>query len=201
VCLGRLAECDPAAPGPVVLRDPGLVLPPGAVRRVTFVAGRYGLTVVRSPSAAAVAGFRVDTAVSVDAGSSDEDGESTAQRYYDFNPDTERLADMVAEATAGPLVGSLFLQRGSLFVISDDTPRAVGVAQAFAAASRFAGAPQACRAGLLTDPDDGYENRPVWICVRVGVPATSPASPISVNVITFVDAESGEVLFSLQDTA
>jgi hypothetical protein len=67
-------------------------------------------------------------------------------------------------------------------------------------------APLTCRFGVLSETVDGeirVDHLPVWMCFQVGVLMTTsfngPAMPM--NTVTFVDATTGEWLFTNEDPA
>jgi hypothetical protein len=67
-------------------------------------------------------------------------------------------------------------------------------------------APLTCRYGVLSQIVDGQlrvDHRPVWMCFQVGVPiaTTLNGPPVLTNTITFVDAMTGEWLFTNEDPA
>lgn len=67
-------------------------------------------------------------------------------------------------------------------------------------------APLTCRFGVLSQTVDRQvrvDRRPVWMCFQVGVPiATTFNGPeVPTNTVTFVDATTGEWLFTNEDPA
>ena len=67
-------------------------------------------------------------------------------------------------------------------------------------------APLTCRLGVLSQTVDGHvrvDHRPVWMCFQVAVPiATTFNGPeVPTNTVTFVDAATGEWLFTNEDPA
>jgi hypothetical protein len=67
-------------------------------------------------------------------------------------------------------------------------------------------APLTCRFGVLTQTVDDrvqVDHQPVWMCFQVGVPiATTFNGPeVPTNTVTFVDATTGEWLFTNEDPA
>ena len=67
-------------------------------------------------------------------------------------------------------------------------------------------APLTCRFGVMSQTVDGHlrvDHRPVWMCFQVGVPIATTLNepPVPTNTITFVDAMTGEWLFTNEDPA
>lgn len=128
-------------------------------------------------------------------------------------PDTAALR-AVAEADGTPLTGDVILENNTIVVepvasdaIADAT---VNLATARATtrldANTPRSAPLTCRVGVLTETVDGQirvDHLAVWMCFQIGVPMSTsfngPATPM--NTVTFVDATTGEWLFTNEDPA
>jgi hypothetical protein len=128
-------------------------------------------------------------------------------------PDTAALR-AVDEADGTPLTSDVILQNNTIVVepvasdaIADGT---VNLATA-RAATRLDGntprsVPLTCRYGVLSETVDGeirIDHLPVWMCFQVGVLMSTSikgaATPM--NTVTFVDAATGEWLFTNEDPA
>ncbi len=128
-------------------------------------------------------------------------------------PDTAALR-AVDEADGTPLTSDVILQNNTIVVeplasdaIADAT---VNLATARATtrldANTPRSAPLTCRFGVLSETVDGevrVDHLPVWMCFQVGVLMSTSingrATPM--NTVTFVDATTGEWLFTNEDPA
>jgi hypothetical protein len=127
-------------------------------------------------------------------------------------PDTAILATL-ARDDGLPVTGAVSLRDGTIFVEPSPSglvPR-IGVDVAHAAALAEPGASDpaslTCRAGILTDTDltDAggtllYDQTPVWMCFWVNAIVGPSATPREhENILTFVDATTGDTLFTTAD--
>jgi hypothetical protein len=118
----------------------------------------------------------------------------------------------VDEADGTPLTSDVILENNTI-VVEPVEPAALADATVNLATARAAtridantprSAPLTCRVGVLTETVDGevrVHHLPVWMCFQVGVPMTTtlngPVMPM--NTVTFVDAATGEWLFTNED--
>jgi len=127
-------------------------------------------------------------------------------------PDTSLLA-VLARDDGLPVTDGVRLRDGTIFLeppTSRFAPR-ISVAMAHAAAMAEPGvsnpASLTCRSGILTDTEltdnDGtllYDQQPVWMCFWVNAIVGPSATPRQhENILTFVDATTGDTLFTTAD--
>jgi hypothetical protein len=120
----------------------------------------------------------------------------------------------IDEADGTPLTSDVLLENDTIVVepvartaLTDAT---VNLATARATtridANTPRSAPLTCRLGELTETVDGemrVDHLPVWMCFQVGVlmSTTFNGPTVPVNTVTFVDATTGEWLFTNEDAA
>jgi hypothetical protein len=128
-------------------------------------------------------------------------------------PDTAALR-AVDEADGTPLTSDVVLQNNTI-VVEPVAPGALSGATVNLATARATtrldantprSAPLTCRFGVLSETIDGeirVDHLPVWMCFQVRVLMSAsfdgPATPM--NTVTFVDATTGEWLFTNEDPA
>lgn len=129
------------------------------------------------------------------------------------HPDTAALR-AVDEADGTPLTSDVVLENDTI-VVEPVTSGAFAGATVNLATARATtridantprSAPLTCRFGVLSETVDGrirVDHVPVWMCFQVGVLMSTsfngPATPI--NTVTFVDATTGEWLFTNEGPA
>jgi hypothetical protein len=137
---------------------------------------------------------------------------SPATERAAVTPDTATLAAQ-ARDDGEPLTTYVRLREGTIFVEPPMRPLAVGIdvhaAHAAALAQPGATLPAllTCRVGVLTDTELTdtagnllYDQVLVWMCFWVNVIVGPSATPREhENIITFVDATTGQTLFTTGD--
>jgi hypothetical protein len=140
-------------------------------------------------------------------------GTSVPSPTRTVRPDTAALR-AVDEADGTPLTSDVTLQNDTI-VVEPVAPAALADAIVNLATARATtridaktprSAPLTCRIGVLSETVDGQvrvDHLPVWMCFQVAVLTSTtfdgPATPV--NTVTFVDATTGEWLFTNEDPA
>ena len=128
-------------------------------------------------------------------------------------PDTAALR-AVDEADGTPLTSDVILQNNTIVVEPVASGALAGASVNLATARAVTrldantprSAPLTCRIGVLSETIGGetrVDHLPVWMCFQVGVLTSTsfngPAMPM--NTVTFVDATTGDWLFTNEDPA
>lgn len=129
------------------------------------------------------------------------------------HPDTAALR-AVDQADGTPLTSDVLLENNTIVVEPVASGALAGATVNLATARATTrldantprSAPLTCRLGVLSETIDGetrVDHLPVWMCFQIGVLMSTsfngPAAPM--NTVTFVDATTGEWLFTNEDPA